>query len=132
LRLGFSPQFCGLFGRCDLLGGAASDVDPIVGRVLATGYLDELDERGYAIVDGINGRAHHIPLGKRDPSEFAKGSIVEVRPTPPRAADRNVAALSRQGTYLTKEHRFRLRAQVILTCLVSSGQSILGRWTRVG
>lgn len=90
---------------------APSAVKPIIGRVIATGYLDELDERGYAIVDGIDGRAHHVPLGKRDPAEFTPGSIVEVRPTRPRVADRNIAALSQDGVYLTKEHLELLRAR---------------------
>jgi hypothetical protein len=84
---------------------------PIIGRVIATGYLDELDERGYAIIDGIDGRAHHVSLGKRDPAEFTRGSIVEVRPTQPRVADRNIAALSRDGIYLIKEHLDKLPAR---------------------
>ena len=92
------------------LFAADSGAAPIVGRIVATGYLDELDERAYVIVDGIDGRAHHVPLGQADPSEFPVGGIIEVRPTPPRAADRNVAALSQNGVYLTAEHRAHLRA----------------------
>lgn len=83
---------------------------PIVGRVIASGYLDELDERAYAIVDGIDGLAQHVPLGNVDPAEFKAGSIVEIRPAKPRVADRNIAALSRDGIYSTSEHRDRLRA----------------------
>jgi len=84
---------------------------PIVGRIVAAGYLDELEERAYAIVDGIDGRAHHVPIGQADLNEFPVGGIVEARPTPLRAADRNVAALSRDGVYVTEEHRAHLRAQ---------------------
>src|SRR5271170_7921456 len=84
---------------------------PVVGRILATGYLDELEERAYVVVDGIDGRAHHVPLGQADLSEFPIGGIVEVRPMPLRAADRNIAALSKDGVYLTEEHRAHLRAQ---------------------
>ena len=84
---------------------------PVVGRIVATGYLDELEERAYVIVDGIDGRAHHVPLGPVDLDEFPVGGIVEVRATPLRAADRNVLALSRSGTYQTAEHRAHLRAQ---------------------
>src|SRR5271170_1614405 len=84
---------------------------PIVGRIVAAGYLDELEERAYAIVDGIDGRAHHVPIGQPDLNEFPVGGIVEARPTSLRAADRNVAALSRDGVYLTEEHRAHLRAQ---------------------
>ena len=90
---------------------ANSGPAPIVGRILATGYLDELDEQAYAIVDGIDGRAHHVSLGQADLSEFPVGGIVELRPTPLRAADCNVAALSKDGVYLTEEHRTHLREQ---------------------
>ena len=84
---------------------------PIVGRIVATGYLDELDERAYVVVDGIDGRAHHVPIGQADLSEFPVGGIVEVQPTPLRAADRNIAALSKDGVYLAEEHRAHLRAR---------------------
>jgi hypothetical protein len=90
---------------------ADSPAAPIVGRIVATGYLDELEERAYGIVDGIDGRAHHVPIGQSDPSEFPVGGIVEVRPTPRRTADRNVVALSHDGIYLAAEHRAHLRAQ---------------------
>ncbi len=88
-----------------------SGASPIVGRIVSTGYLDELDERTYVIVDGIDGRAHHVSLGQADLDEFPVGGIVEVRPTPPRAADRNIAAVSKDGVYLTSEHCAQLRAQ---------------------
>jgi type IV secretory pathway VirD2 relaxase len=81
---------------------------PVVGRVLATGHVDELEERGYAIVDGVDGRVHHVPLGKRDPAQFAKCSIVEVRRTQSPVADRNIAAMSQDGFYLASEHLDRL------------------------
>jgi type IV secretory pathway VirD2 relaxase len=91
------------------LFNADSGAPPIVGRILATGYLEELDERAYVIVDGIDGRAYHVPIGQ-DLSEFPFGGIVEVRPTPLRAADRNIAALSQNGIYRTEKHRLRVRA----------------------
>ena len=93
------------------LHGTASGAAPIVGRIVSTGYRDELDERAYVIIDGIDGRAHHVSLGQADLGEFPVGGIVEVRPTPPRAADRNIAAVSKDGVYLTSEHRAQLRAQ---------------------
>jgi type IV secretory pathway VirD2 relaxase len=93
------------------LFNADSGTAPIVGRIVATGYLDELDERAYVIVDGIDGWAHHVPMGQADLSEFPVGGIVEARLTPLRAADRNVAALSQDGIYLTAVHREHLRAR---------------------
>jgi hypothetical protein len=82
-----------------------------MGRLAAKALADGLSDRTYAIVDGIDGRAHYVPLGQADLSEFPVGGIVEARPTPLRAADRNIAALSKDGVYLTEEHRAHLRAQ---------------------
>lgn len=91
-----------------VLFDANTRVAPIVGRVLATGYLDELDERAYVIVDGMDRRAHHVPIGQKDPAELPVGGIVEIRPIPQRTVDRNIAALSRDGIYRTAEHRAQL------------------------
>jgi type IV secretory pathway VirD2 relaxase len=82
----------------------------VVGRLAARGLVDGLSDKVYAIVDGIDGRAHYVPIGHADLNEFPVGGIVEARPTPPRAADRNVAALSQNGVYLTAAHRAHLRA----------------------
>jgi type IV secretory pathway VirD2 relaxase len=83
----------------------------VVGRLAARGLVDGLSDRAYAIVDGIDGRARYVPLGQADLSEFPVGGIVEARPTPLRAADRNIAALSQNGVYLAEEHRAHLRAE---------------------
>ena len=61
---------------------AGTRAAPIVGRVVAAGYFDELDERAYVIVDGMDGRAHHASVGQKDPAELPVGGIVEIRPTP--------------------------------------------------
>lgn len=94
-----------------VLFAADTRVAPIFGRIVATGYVDELDERAYVIVDGIDGRAHHVPIGQRDPGELPVGGIVEIRPTPQRAADRNIAALGRDRIYRTEEHRRQIAAR---------------------
>jgi type IV secretory pathway VirD2 relaxase len=83
----------------------------VLGRLAAKGLADSLSDRAYAIVDGIDGRAHYVPVGHADLSEYPVGGIVEARPTPLRAADRNVAALSKDGVYQTSEHRAHLRAE---------------------
>jgi Protein of unknown function (DUF3363) len=56
-----------------------------------------LEERAHVLVDGINGKAHHVPVGSRDLSTFPIGGMVEVKPTAVRAADRNIAALCKIG-----------------------------------
>jgi type IV secretory pathway VirD2 relaxase len=53
---------------------------PIVGRLIARGLSDELTETAYAIVDGIDGRIHHLTFpGVEATSDAAPGGIVELR-----------------------------------------------------
>jgi type IV secretory pathway VirD2 relaxase len=54
--------------------------DPIVGRLAARGLDDELKGTAYAVVDGVDGRTHHIKLSDLDAAgDSAPGSIVELR-----------------------------------------------------
>ncbi|RWH71761.1 MAG: DUF3363 domain-containing protein [Mesorhizobium sp.] len=67
--------------------GAASFVlagedmkEPIIGRLVERGLDDELKGSAYAVVDGIDGRAHHVRLPDLDAAgDSAAGSIVELR-----------------------------------------------------
>ena len=53
---------------------------PIIGRLVAPGLDDELKGTAYAIIDGVDGRAHHVRLADLDAaSDAAPGSIVELR-----------------------------------------------------
>jgi type IV secretory pathway VirD2 relaxase len=63
---------------------------PIVGRIAAKGLSDELYDRGYIVVDGLDGRAHYVPLARSvDIADLPPGGIVEVRAAgDPRTADR--------------------------------------------
>lgn len=45
---------------------AAPDAGPIVGRVLMRGLADEMEDRHYLLVDGLDGRTHYVPIGKGD------------------------------------------------------------------
>ena len=60
---------------------AAESLDtPIVGRLVARGLDDELQGTAYAVVDGVDGRTHHIKLADLDAAgDSAPGSIVELR-----------------------------------------------------
>ncbi|WP_085309988.1 relaxase/mobilization nuclease domain-containing protein [Planktotalea arctica] len=54
--------------------------DPIVGRLLDRGLDDELKGTAYAVIDGVDGRTHHIRLPHIDAAgDSAPGSIVELR-----------------------------------------------------
>jgi len=65
----------------DRLIHGPDDHMPIVGRVTARGLSDELHDRHYLIVDGIDGRSHYIGIGKGDAVEaLREATIVRVVP----------------------------------------------------
>lgn len=82
----------------------------IEGKVIGRGFVDELNDRGYLVIDATDGRAHYVALGpKVDVQEITLGSIVQARFTPdPRSADRRIASLARNGVYRTEDHRLSL------------------------
>ncbi|MBV8106952.1 MAG: DUF3363 domain-containing protein [Hyphomicrobiales bacterium] len=54
--------------------------DPVVGRLVGRGLDDELKGTAYAIVEGIDGRTHHLRFSDLDLTGDAKpGAIVEAR-----------------------------------------------------
>lgn len=81
---------------------------PVVGRIAAKGLADELQDRGYLVVDGLDGRAHYVALpASADLASFPVGGVVEVRGVArdPRPADRTIAAqASPDGLYRTDRH----------------------------
>ncbi len=60
---------------------AADRVDtPVVGRLVSRGLDDELKGSAFAIVDGIDGRAHHLRLPDLEATcDASSGAIVEMR-----------------------------------------------------
>ena len=85
----------------------------IVGRVAAKGLADELYDKGYLVIDGIDGKAHYVALPPRSELEqYPTGAVVEVKgSTDVRAADRNIAALSVDGLYRTDHHLAHTQGQ---------------------
>lgn len=54
--------------------------EPIIGRLVERGLHDELAGSAYAIVDGVDGRTHHLRFSDMEMTGDAKaGSIVELR-----------------------------------------------------
>jgi type IV secretory pathway VirD2 relaxase len=54
--------------------------DPVLGRLVARGLHDELKGSAYAIVEGIDGRTHHLQFSDLElTGDAAPGAIVEVR-----------------------------------------------------
>lgn len=67
-------------GAASYVLAAESIDDPIVGRLVDRGLDDELKGTAYAVVDGVDGRTHHIKLPDLDAAgDSAPGSIVELR-----------------------------------------------------
>ena len=85
--------------------GNAERSESVTGRLAAKGIVDPLNDRGYLIVDGIDGRAYHIPVPPRvDLSGLPVGAIVTVsNGAKPRPADRTVAEMARDGIYRASE-----------------------------
>ena len=78
----------------------------ILGRVAAKGLADELRDRGYLVIDGVDGKAHYVALNARDElANYPTGAVVEVKGSADvRAADKNIAALAGDGLYRTDHH----------------------------
>jgi type IV secretory pathway VirD2 relaxase len=84
----------------------------ITGRVIDKRLTDELGERLGLVIDGVDGRVHHVALGSEAMANVAEeasfGAIVEIAPAPasPRPADRNIVQLAGDsGEYRPSVHR---------------------------
>ncbi len=74
-----------------VLAGESLDV-PVIGRLVERGLDDELKGTAYAVVDGVDGRSHHIRLPHLDAAgDSAPGSIVELRTFEDARGERRVA-----------------------------------------
>ena len=70
---------------------------PLVGRLVARGLSDELRDRHYLLIDGIDGRAHYVDAGQGNAIEpLPEGAIVrvEARRAELRAVDRTVGEIA--------------------------------------
>ena len=87
----------------------------VVGRVVSKGLADELHDRGYLVVDGLDGKAHYLALPAR--AELAEDPIgcgVETRSlSEPRTVDRSITSLAADGLYRTDHHLALARSQAV-------------------
>ena len=77
--------------------GSAPATIPIIGRLVMRGLSDELEDRHYLIIDGVDGHSHYIDIGKADAVEtISAGAIVEVTPRSGdvRQSDRTIAEVA--------------------------------------
>lgn len=86
---------------------------PVIGRIAAKGLADELNDRGYLVVDGIDGHAHYVrlPVGA-DLAALPVGGIVETKSAGrERSVDRNIVGIVRDGLYRSADHLVQLRQE---------------------
>jgi hypothetical protein len=69
--------------------------ESVVGRVAARGVADELNDRHYLIIDGVDGRSHYVDIGVSADS-YPSESVVAVKPRGAqiRTVDRTVAEIA--------------------------------------
>jgi len=88
----------------------------IVGRVLDKGLGgDEMGERVRLVLDGADGRVHHIEMDAARAEDVGRGMIVSADggPSGPRAADLNIQEVAGEsGVYRPSAHLKRARAAV--------------------
>src|SRR5467141_563142 len=88
----------------------------IVGRVLDKGLGgDEIGERVRLVIDGVDGRVHHVEMDAARAEEVGRGMIVVAGSAPPgpRAADRNILDIAGQGgVYRPSQHLEGARAAI--------------------
>ena len=88
----------------------------IVGRVLDKGRAgDEMGDRVRLVIDGVDGRVHHLEMDAGRAEEVGRGMIVTAGSgqAGPRAADRNIVDVAgRDGLYRPSEHLERARAGI--------------------
>ena len=95
----------------ECLTGTEAAALPIIGRIAAKGLADELNDRSYLVVDGIDGRAHYLklPMGA-NLSALPIGGIVETKPVEQsRAIDLDMHSVAQNGTYRTADHLAHLQ-----------------------
>jgi type IV secretory pathway VirD2 relaxase len=85
----------------------------LVGRVAGKGLADELNDQGYLVIDGIDGKAHYVTLPpKAELAQYPVNAVVEIKGSPDvRAADKNIVALAADGIYSADRHLAVARAQ---------------------
>ena len=84
---------------------------PVIGRIAAKGLADELHDRGYLVVDGVDGRAHYLKLpAGTDLAELPLHGIVEAKlPGLEKPVDRTIAVTARDGVYKVANHLAQLK-----------------------
>ena len=91
--------------------GSAGAPGSVTGRLVSKGIADPMNDRGFLVVDGIDGRAYHITAPPQvDLGGLPIGAVITVSRGPKlRTADRTIADLAGDGIYRTAEHLVAVR-----------------------
>ena len=86
--------------------GSAGAPGSVTGRLAAKGIADPMNDRGFLVVDGIDGRAYHITAPPQvNLDGLPIGAVITVTKGPkPHAADRTIAERAHDGIYRTADH----------------------------
>ena len=92
---------------------AAGGDRTVVGRLVAKGLAGQMHDQGYLVVDGTDGKAHHLRLAPTaELSNYPVGAVIEARPAGmPRAIDQQLVSLSQDGWYERDRHQAVLMAK---------------------
>ena len=91
----------GIDRSADIALHAEAEAPPIVGRLVERGLHDELTGSAYAVIDGTDGRAHHVRLRDLEATgDGAPGAVVELRRFEDRAGAARVALAVRSDLSL--------------------------------
>ncbi|QSR17275.1 relaxase/mobilization nuclease domain-containing protein [Novosphingobium sp. KA1] len=85
----------------------AAPAAPIVGRVIDKHLSDELGENLTLVVDGIDGRTHHVSgIDPGRVEDVRIGSVIEIGPpdSAGRPSDRAIAGMAEDGIYRPSRH----------------------------
>jgi type IV secretory pathway VirD2 relaxase len=86
-----------------VLAGESLDA-PVIGRLVDRGLDDELKGTAYVVVDGVDGRTHHVKLPDIDAAgDSAPGSIVELRKFDDAQGRRRVALAVRSDLSIERQ-----------------------------
>jgi type IV secretory pathway VirD2 relaxase len=113
-------------GTADYVLAGEAHGSPIIGRLVERGLDNELVGTAYAVVDGIDGRTHHIRLPNIEAAgDSAPGSIVELRSFEDARGERRVALATRSDLSIEAQATAAARPGSIVSLSPRFGRS---RW----
>ncbi|MFT3997702.1 MAG: DUF3363 domain-containing protein [Asticcacaulis sp.] len=88
-----------------------SSHNPIIGRLVRRGLYDEIEDRHYLVIDGVDGKSHIVDIGKGENTpQLPDNGVVRISPAQVQLskADRTIIKIAQDfdGEYSATTHRF--------------------------